>query len=43
MSALESAEAYADIAAGRVISGDEALERLDHWSAGDDIEESALS
>ncbi len=37
------AEAYADIAAGRVISGDEALEWLDRWAAGEDLEEPRLS
>lgn len=37
------AEADADIAAGRVISGDEALEWLDRWSAGEDLDEPRLS
>ncbi|MFA4899327.1 MAG: antitoxin [Brevundimonas sp.] len=37
------AEADADIAAGRVISGDEALEWLDRWSAGEDLDEPALA
>ncbi len=37
------AEADADIAAGRVISGDEALEWLDRWAAGEDLEEPSLS
>ena len=32
------AEADADIAAGRVIAGDEALEWLDRWSAGEDLD-----
>jgi len=36
------AEAEADIAAGRVISGDEALEWLDRWAAGEDLEEPDL-
>ncbi|WP_159849621.1 hypothetical protein [Brevundimonas sp. G8] len=37
------AEADADIAAWRVISGDEALEWLDRWAAGEDLEEPNLS
>ena len=37
------AESDADIAAGRVISGDEALEWLDRWAAGEDLEEPSLS
>lgn len=37
------AEADADITAGRVISGDEALEWLDRWAAGEDLEEPSLS
>ena len=37
------AEADADIAAGRVISGDEALEWLDRWAAGEDLEDPSLS
>jgi predicted transcriptional regulator len=37
------AEADADIAAGRVISGDEALEWLDRWAAGEDLAEPNLS
>ena len=37
------AEGDADIAAGRVISGDEALEWLDRWAAGEDLEEPSLS
>ncbi|QSF55436.1 hypothetical protein [Brevundimonas fontaquae] len=37
------AEADADIAAGRVIFGDEALEWLDHWAAGEDLENPTLS
>lgn len=37
------AEADADIAAGRVISGDDALEWLDRWAAGEDLEEPSLS
>ena len=37
------AEADADIADGRVISGDEALEWLDRWAAGEDLEEPSLS
>lgn len=36
------AEGDADIAAGRVISGDEALEWLDRWAAGEDLEEPSL-
>jgi predicted transcriptional regulator len=36
------AEADEDIAAGRVISGDEALEWLDRWAAGEDLEEPDL-
>ncbi|WP_292022208.1 MULTISPECIES: hypothetical protein [unclassified Brevundimonas] len=37
------AEGDADIAAGRVISGDEALEWLDRWAAGEDLEDPSLS
>lgn len=37
------AEADADIAAGRVISGDRALEWLDRWAAGEDLEDPSLS
>lgn len=37
------AEGDADIAAGRVIAGDEALEWLDRWAAGEDLEEPSLS
>lgn len=37
------AEADADIAAGRVIFGDEALEWLDRWAAGEDLENPTLS
>ncbi|MFN7109516.1 MAG: hypothetical protein ACK4MY_14950 [Brevundimonas sp.] len=37
------AEADADITAGRIISGDEALEWLDRWAAGEDLEEPSLS
>ena len=33
------AEGFADIAAGRVISGDAALEWLDRWAAGEELEE----
>ena len=36
------AEAEADIAAGRVISGDEALEWLDRWAAGEELEEPSV-
>lgn|GEM_PF-675913 len=36
------AEAQADVAAGRVLSGDAALEWLDRWSAGEDLEEPDL-
>ena len=36
------AEAYADIAAGRVISGDEALEWLDRWAAGEELDEPSV-
>nr|WP_314528927.1 hypothetical protein [uncultured Brevundimonas sp.] len=37
------AEGDADIAAGRVISGDDALEWLDRWAAGEDLEDPSLS
>lgn len=33
------AEADADIAAGRVISGQEAIDWLDRWAAGEELEE----
>lgn len=33
------AEAEADIAAGRVISGQEAMDWLDRWAAGETLEE----
>ena len=33
------AEADADIAAGRVIEGDEALEWLDKWAAGEELDD----
>ena len=36
------AEADADIAAGRVIEGEEALDWLDRWAAGEDLEEPEL-
>lgn len=36
------AEAEEDIAAGRVISGDEALDWLDRWAAGENLDEPAL-
>ena len=36
------AEADADIAAGRVISGQEAIDWLDRWAAGEDLEEPTL-
>ena len=37
------AEGDADIAAGRVRSGDDALEGLDRWAAGEDLEDPSLS
>jgi predicted transcriptional regulator len=37
------AEGDANIAAGRVIAGDEDLEWLDRWAAGEDLEEPSLS
>lgn len=36
------AEAEADITAGRVLSGDAAVEWLDRWAAGEDLEEPDL-
>lgn len=33
------AEAEEDIAAGRVIKGDEALDWLDRWAAGEELDE----
>ena len=36
------AEADADIAAGRVLEGEEALDWLDRWAAGEDLEEPDL-
>jgi predicted transcriptional regulator len=36
------AEAEADVAAGRVISGDEALEWLDRWAAGEELGEPSV-
>ena len=36
------AEAEADVAAGRVISGDEALEWLDRWAAGEELDEPSV-
>lgn len=37
------AEAEEDVAAGRVIGGQEALAWLDHWAAGEDLEDPAIS
>ena len=36
------AEADADLAAGRYIEGDDALEWLDKWAAGEELEEPAV-
>ncbi|OYW37009.1 MAG: hypothetical protein B7Z42_11125 [Brevundimonas sp. 12-68-7] len=33
------AEAEADIAAGRVLSGQEAIDWLDRWAAGEELED----
>ena len=33
------AEAEADVVAGRVISGQEAIDWLDRWAAGEDLDE----
>ena len=37
------AEGDADVAAGRVIKGQEALDWLDRWAAGEDLEDPAIS
>lgn len=37
------AEAEDDIAAGRVIHGQEALDWLDQWAAGEELEDPAVS
>lgn len=37
------AEAEEDIAAGRVIGGQEALDWLDRWAAGEELEDPAIS
>ena len=37
------AEGDADIAAGRVIRGDDALDWLDRWVAGEELEDPAIA
>lgn len=37
------AEGDADFAAARFISGDEALDWLDRWAAGEDLEDPAIA
>ncbi len=37
------AEGDADFAAGRFIGGDEALDWLDRWAAGEDLEDPAVA
>lgn len=37
------AEAEEDVAAGRVIGGQEALDWLDRWAAGEDLDDPAIS